>query len=188
MDKKGLIVKHAVDVIAEKGYSGATPKLIASRAGIAVGTIYLYFKSKEEILDYIFLQEFIKREKFLNGINKIEYSIFEKIERFLDFHFAQLKDDANTGTVLIQESTHPQQQELEGVQSFTHELPRVFAKMLLVAQKKDEIRALDCEVISNIFFHSIRGAVISLKMKETEGNYLRIKDELKTFLWNGIKK
>ncbi|EEG76389.1 TetR/AcrR family transcriptional regulator [Dethiobacter alkaliphilus] len=188
MDKKQLIIKHAADIIAEKGYHGATPKVIAGRAGIAVGTIYLYFKSKEEILDYIFVEEFKKREKFLLGLNTKEYSFYEKLELFLDFHFDELESDESTGTVLIQESTNPQQQSLEGVQKFLTELPEIFADMLQQAQKNNEIRALDSQFAARIIFHSIRGAVMELKKEAVQKGHEDIKHELKTFFWNAIKK
>jgi TetR/AcrR family fatty acid metabolism transcriptional regulator len=40
----------AVEVIAEKGYFNAPVSAIASRAGVADGTVYLYFKSKDDVL------------------------------------------------------------------------------------------------------------------------------------------
>ena len=187
MNKKELIKQRAVDVIAENGYFGATPKMIAARAGIAVGTIYLYFNSKEEILDFIFAEEFAKREEFLGSINRDEYSIYQKLELFLDFHFRELAENENLGTVLIQESTNPHLHKLEGIAKFINELPRIFANMLLVAQQKGEIRELDTRFIAEVVFHSIRGAVMNIKNETKQKAYADRKDELKHFLWHAIK-
>lgn len=44
---RATILHAAREVFAEKGYADARMSDIAKRAGIAVGTIYLYFKSKE---------------------------------------------------------------------------------------------------------------------------------------------
>jgi len=44
------ILASAVEVIAEKGFASSRVSDIASRAGVADGTIYLYFKSKDQIL------------------------------------------------------------------------------------------------------------------------------------------
>jgi TetR/AcrR family fatty acid metabolism transcriptional regulator len=49
-DKHGRILEAAVEVIAESGYFQARVTDIAARAGVADGTIYLYFKNKEQIL------------------------------------------------------------------------------------------------------------------------------------------
>jgi len=48
--RKTQILEAATRVFAEKGYHRATTKDIARAAGIAEGTIYLYFKNKSELL------------------------------------------------------------------------------------------------------------------------------------------
>jgi TetR/AcrR family transcriptional regulator, fatty acid metabolism regulator protein len=49
-DKYRRILDAAIDVIAEKGFHNSRVSDIAERAGVADGTVYLYFKSKEQIL------------------------------------------------------------------------------------------------------------------------------------------
>ena len=49
-DKYQRILDAAVEVIAEHGYFNSPVSAIAKRAGVADGTIYLYFKSKDEVL------------------------------------------------------------------------------------------------------------------------------------------
>ncbi|HEU4636350.1 MAG TPA: TetR/AcrR family transcriptional regulator [Edaphobacter sp.] len=49
-DKYQRILDAAVEVIAERGYFNSPVSAIARRAGVADGTIYLYFKSKEDVL------------------------------------------------------------------------------------------------------------------------------------------
>ncbi len=49
-DKYQRILDAAVEVIAENGYFHSPVSAIAARAGVADGTIYLYFKNKDEVL------------------------------------------------------------------------------------------------------------------------------------------
>lgn len=49
-DRRQQILEAAVAVFAERGYQRATVKEIAARAGVAPGTIYLYFRNKRELL------------------------------------------------------------------------------------------------------------------------------------------
>jgi len=49
-DKYQRIIDAAIEVIAEKGFHNSRVSDIAERAGVADGTVYLYFKSKEQIL------------------------------------------------------------------------------------------------------------------------------------------
>jgi TetR/AcrR family fatty acid metabolism transcriptional regulator len=53
-DKRRRILDAAVHVFAQKGYFGARVSEIASRASVADGTIYLYFRNKEDILVSLF--------------------------------------------------------------------------------------------------------------------------------------
>ncbi len=49
-EKYQRILDAAVAVIAENGYFHSPVSMIAARAGVADGTVYLYFKSKDELL------------------------------------------------------------------------------------------------------------------------------------------
>ena len=48
--RRRLIITAASEVIASKGYGGATIAAIAAKAGLAEGSFYQYFRSKEELL------------------------------------------------------------------------------------------------------------------------------------------
>ena len=54
MDKKELIRLSAIKIMAKDGFHKTKIQSIAKDADIAVGTVYIYFKSKAGILDYIF--------------------------------------------------------------------------------------------------------------------------------------
>jgi TetR/AcrR family fatty acid metabolism transcriptional regulator len=53
-DKRAAILRAAIEVFARNGYFNSKVADIARAAGVADGTVYLYFKSKEEILHSIF--------------------------------------------------------------------------------------------------------------------------------------
>ena len=53
-DKREAILRAAICVFAHNGYFNSKVADIAREAGVADGTVYLYFKSKEEILHSIF--------------------------------------------------------------------------------------------------------------------------------------
>ncbi len=63
-DKRRRIIDAAVEVFAQKGFFGAKVAEIAEAAGVADGTIYLYFKSKDDLLISLFeekMAEIIRR-------------------------------------------------------------------------------------------------------------------------------
>src|SRR2546430_12316187 len=52
--KRDAILRAAIDVFAERGYFNARVADVARAAGVAAGTVYLYFKSKDDLLVSIF--------------------------------------------------------------------------------------------------------------------------------------
>lgn len=62
MGKKELIASSAKKVILEKGYKNISVEDITNEAGIAKGSFYTYFKSKNLVIDYI-LEEIIAKRK-----------------------------------------------------------------------------------------------------------------------------
>jgi AcrR family transcriptional regulator len=49
-ERRGQILRGALEVFGRRGFHGATIREIASQAGLAEGTIYLYFPSKQDVL------------------------------------------------------------------------------------------------------------------------------------------
>lgn len=93
------IIDAAVKVIAENGYHSSQVSKIAKQAGVADGTIYLYFKNKEDILVSLFQQ------KMGNFIEKIEeetnsqQTAVEKLLKLIEMHFKQLTADHHLAIV-----------------------------------------------------------------------------------------
>src|SRR5437867_11479760 len=66
-DKPQQIIEAAIRVFARTGYYSSRVSDIAREAGIASGTIYLYFKTKDEILVTLFRE---KMAEFVSGLRK----------------------------------------------------------------------------------------------------------------------
>lgn len=87
------IIDAAVVVIADNGYHQAQVSKIAKQAGVADGTIYLYFKNKEDILISVFQE---KMSVFIEGLQEIvvkEAPASEKLEFMITNHFSVLSKD-----------------------------------------------------------------------------------------------
>ena len=99
-DKRLLITEAAIEVIAEKGFHQARVSDIARRAGVADGTIYMYFKNKEDLLLSIFEE---KMDVLLQGLGEALANTEDPVERtrrFARYHFHQMRENRSTAEVL----------------------------------------------------------------------------------------
>lgn len=93
------IIDAAIIVIAENGYHQSQVSKIAKQAGVADGTIYLYFKNKEDILISVFEE---KMEMFADNLKVIleeNTTSSEKLYKMIENHFNVLAEDHHLATV-----------------------------------------------------------------------------------------
>ena len=99
LDKREAILRAATSVFAGKGFFNSKVADIAKAAGVADGTVYLYFKNKEDILHSIFdraMDEFIaegKRE--LTTIERPE----DRLRRIAQLHLERLGSNRDMAIV-----------------------------------------------------------------------------------------
>ena len=99
------ILEAAVKVFARQGFHQSTVAQIAKEAGVADGTIYLYFKNKDDIL----VQFFSFRTKqvfdsFREEVDRAEASS-DKLRNLVRRHLAEFQRDRD-GAIVFQVETH----------------------------------------------------------------------------------
>ncbi len=90
-DKPQQIVDAAIRVFARNGYYNSRVSDIAREAGIASGTIYLYFRTKEEILVTLFRDKMAAFVAHLRQEIAGEPDAVAKIRRLVERHFSVLE-------------------------------------------------------------------------------------------------
>lgn len=99
-DKHARILEAAIAVFAEKGFHQARISDVARRAGVADGTIYLYFRNKDDLLLSLFEE---KMDELLQGLHDAVGTSTdprERIARFAAFHFGQVEQNRALAEVL----------------------------------------------------------------------------------------
>jgi len=112
-DKREAILRAATKVFAVSGYFNSKVSDIAGEAGIADGTVYLYFKSKDEILHSIFdraMAEFIAEGKKEMALLSDPTA---RLTRIAELHLERLGSDRDMAIVF--------QVELRGSTKFMQE-------------------------------------------------------------------
>ena len=99
------ILEAAVKVFARQGFHQSTVAQIAKEAGVADGTIYLYFKNKDDILVQFFsLRAKQVFESFREEVDRAETSA-DKLRNLVRRHLAEFQRDRD-GAVVYQVETH----------------------------------------------------------------------------------
>jgi TetR/AcrR family fatty acid metabolism transcriptional regulator len=104
--KREAILDAAVVEIARHGYYQTTVAMIARRAGVADGTIYLYFSNKEEILFSLFeraMGRFISE-----GRSQVDQgaSATEKLRQIVELHLTLVGQDRDLAIITQVELRH----------------------------------------------------------------------------------
>ncbi|MBI3635729.1 MAG: TetR/AcrR family transcriptional regulator [Candidatus Rokubacteria bacterium] len=98
--KPQQIIDAAVRVFARNGYYNSRVSDIAREAGIASGTIYLYFKTKDEILVTLFREKMASFVAFLRREIASESDAIAKLRRLVTLHFRVLEADPDLAEVV----------------------------------------------------------------------------------------
>jgi TetR/AcrR family transcriptional regulator, fatty acid metabolism regulator protein len=100
-DKRDLILRAAIRVFAERGFFNAQVADVARVAGVAAGTVYLYFRSKDELLVSIF--ERVMTEALDEGRAALEgvADPIDRLRRLARLHLARVTRDRDL-TIVFQ--------------------------------------------------------------------------------------
>src|ERR1041384_7295947 len=93
--KRDAILRAAIDVFAERGYFNAQVADVARAAGVAAGTVYLYFRSKDDLLISIF--ERGMKTALAEGRDQVASldDPRERLTQFARLHLRRLGHDRN---------------------------------------------------------------------------------------------
>jgi TetR/AcrR family fatty acid metabolism transcriptional regulator len=186
-DKRGAILRAAIQVFAHNGYFNSKVADIAREAGVADGTVYLYFKSKEEILHSIFdrnMEEAIADgKKRLEGVTDPR----ERLRRIAHMHLDRLGADRDLAVVF--------QVELRGSTKFMEEFSAAaFAEYLnlIRATVEEGQRAgvfrddLNPKVVAKILFGALDEMATNWILSKRRYKLAPMADQVLDVFLNGV--
>jgi TetR/AcrR family fatty acid metabolism transcriptional regulator len=155
-DKREAILRAATKVFAESGYFNSKVADVARVAGVADGTVYLYFKSKEEILRSIFDRGVTEVLSEARAIIAEVADARERLRRIARLHLERLGADRDLAIVF--------QVELRGSTKFMEEFSAAgFAEYLRLIRDTFEEgqragvfrRELNAKIVAKVFFGAL---------------------------------
>jgi len=187
-DKREAILRAATSVFAHNGYFNSKVADIAREAGVADGTVYLYFKSKEDILHSIFDRSV---EEALGDARKQIESVSdpkEKLRQIALLHLERLGADRDLAVVF--------QVELRGSTKFMEEFSAAgFAEYLTLiratfeeGQRTGVFRSdLNANVVAKVLFGALDEMATNWILSKRRYKLAPMADQVLDIFLNGVK-
>ena len=187
-DKRKAILRAAIRVFAHNGYFNSKVADIAREAGVADGTVYLYFKSKEDILHSIFdrsVEEALAAAR--TQIAEVS-DPKEKLRQIALLHLERLGADRDLAVVF--------QVELRGSTKFMEEFSAAgFAEYLALirstfeeGQRAGVFRAdLNANVVAKILFGALDEMATNWILSKRRYKLAPMADQVLDIVLNGVK-
>ncbi|MFD1735969.1 TetR/AcrR family transcriptional regulator [Bacillus salitolerans] len=180
------IIDAAVIVIAENGYHSAQVSKIAKTAGVADGTIYLYFKNKEDILVSVFEEKmgiFVENlEKQITGISYAE----KKLYTLVDMHFKHLASDFHLAIVTQLELRQSNKELRLRINAVLKGYLAIIDHIVKTGMETSEFRKdLDVRLARQMIFGTIDETVTSWVMNDQKYDLIQLVKPVHQLLING---
>jgi TetR/AcrR family fatty acid metabolism transcriptional regulator len=158
-DKPQQIIDAAVRVFARSGYYNSRVSDIAREAGIAAGTIYLYFKTKDDILVTLFREKMAQWVAFVRREIAGEPDAIAKLRKVVALHFRVLEDNPDLAEV-VQIELRQGQKFFRGASA--HEISAYFALIGSVLEEGVAAGLIRADVPVKIATKTLFGAMDQL--------------------------
>ncbi|BDH62520.1 TetR family transcriptional regulator [Ureibacillus massiliensis 4400831 = CIP 108448 = CCUG 49529] len=182
------IIDAAVIAIAENGYHQAQVSKIAKQAGVADGTIYLYFKNKEDIFISVFQEKMAVFVENLKEIIQQGKSSTEKLSQMIDNHFQVLANDHHLATVTQLELRQSNKELRVKINTILKEYLKLLDEILIEGMTNGEFDpTMDVRVARQMVFGTIDENITTWVMNEFRYDLVEIAPKVRKLLLKGLK-
>lgn len=183
-DKRDAILKTALALFTERGFYGTPTAMISREAGVATGTLFFYFKTKEELIDTLYRQ--IK--------SQAAAALREGVDREPDVQTKIRKVGENA---LAWATTHPD--EFRFMEQFAHS-PFVsttaheegmshflfLEKLVRDGVREGALRECDTGLLCSVLASSLSGLTARIMGSPDPGERAILARQGLSCIWNGI--
>ncbi len=159
------ILDAAEAVVAAEGASKASVQAIAERSGVAVGTIYNYFRDKDGLLEAIFAR---RREELYAEIDRVDKAhdrepFVQQLEAFVAAVFAHF-DSRRTFLRLAVESEKVRPAVVKGKDGRKHpalqQLQECAERIVRIGLREKALRESDVPLLASVLVSIVKGVLV----------------------------
>ncbi|WP_059103114.1 TetR/AcrR family transcriptional regulator [Shouchella shacheensis] len=179
--RKEEIIRSAMSILAEKGYHGTTMEEIASTLLMTKGSVYYYFKDKQDLLfqgQEMLLEQSIKN---VQAVQRQHLPVIEKVRRAVKVHIEYLISERSGFEMMLNPKQSFSTQQLEKILTLRNDYEKCFDQMIEEGIVRGEFVSSDIKVVRNIMlgamnwvtqWYTVEGEKDQSEMAEDVSKYL----------------
>ena len=185
-NKRERIIAAAAKLFGDKDYHDTTTAKIAESAGVAAGTIYIYFRSKEELLVAVF-EEFLGKhmERLREGVER-EKTPREKLMRLLALGLQLMQDNPDSARIFLSQLRQSTKMITVVVKRSSRAYKDIIEDVLSEGVRTGLCRDVNVPAAASMLFGAFQSTVLDWVAHECSYTLTDMTDELAEFILHGI--
>jgi len=163
---------------------------IAEDAGVAVGTIYNYFKNKDDLLISVFEDGLLERMAFLEELGNTTLPLRDQIQHLLESHFNQMKNRRELAELILYERFHRGSRLQERILSLQRKIIARIAGILEGGIAAGWLRPCNPEIVAQALFDLVQTmtACWVFSSNSSDNTLAAAPKELADLMWRGLRR
>ncbi|WP_055665446.1 TetR/AcrR family transcriptional regulator [Desnuesiella massiliensis] len=184
---KKAIFQAAIKVFSMAGYNGATMDDIALNAGVAKGTLYYHFKSKEEIFNYIITEGMTVMTEEVDSAASKEQDVLMKLKTMCRVQLKLVYENKDFFKVIMSQLWGQELRQLE-LRKVIGNYICAIEKYLKEAMEHGIVRKGDTSFMAYTLFGTLCSAAVYELINSENTDVDQLIDNLMSYVLNGISE
>lgn len=181
------ILESAIDVLMKQGIEKFTMDRVSESAGIAKGTVYLYYTNKQALLDAVLDYAYLPLQEKLGRIIRAETDLMWKLEQCILVCLRHTEEKVSLLKQLRTVFFATMDQRISDKNSWYWTIAGMLGKVLEEAAAIGMIRPVNYVKVSALFLDSINSLMVHRIFSEVEETIEQDVKELMDLYINGLK-
>lgn len=184
--KENIIVENARKLFNKYGYKRVTMDEIAKAAGVTKKTVYAYFSSKEELLQYFISEEIHNMKKIVEEVEKEDIQFFEKIHIGI-YRLLEYRKKVNLISIISDEyETFKNPIILNNLKQIENMVQNYIKEKLIYAESKGFIDVEDIDITTFLIYKMYIALIFEWEDRNIDDS--KLADNIIKILKNGLER
>ena len=185
-NKREKIIASAGRLFGEKGYHNTTTAEIAEAAGVAAGTIYIYFSSKEELLVAVF-EEFLglHMDRLREGVAR-ESTPEGKLKRLISLGLELMEANPDSARIFLSQLRQSTTMIKMVAKRSSRAYKDIIEEILEEGVRRNVCRQMNVRASASMLFGAFQGAVLDWVADDCSYSLTSQSEELSNFVLKGV--